>query len=268
MRSFSLLVLCSFSPLLFAADVPGSQDLPIVPRMVDAQIVDYRPAVELERIYPLGSIRKISGQLRFDGQVSARGNVTSVTYELPPEHSSIEAFTAAREALQKQDAGLLFWCQARDCGESSLWANEVFGNAKLYGADDQQAYLLLRLAAPRDNTLVALYSITRGNRKAYLHVEQFDATAPLGELLPTSATLLRELKSTGELDFSTLSGAPDETWLRLISRGLNLDTTLRVSISGANAEAWRQALIAQGVRAARMEAGSAEGSGLHIELLR
>lgn len=268
MRSFSLLVLCSFSPLLFAADLPGSQDLPIVPRMADAQIVDYRPAAGLERIYPLGSIRKISGQLRFDGQVSARGNVTSVTYELPPEHSSNEAFTAAREALQKQDAGLLFWCQARDCGESSLWANEVFGNAKLYGADDQQAYLLLRLAAPRDNTLVALYSITRGNRKAYLHVEQFDASAPLGELLPTSATLLRELKSTGELDFSTLSGAPDETWLRLISRGLNLDTTLRVSISGANAEAWRQALIAQGVRAARMETGSAEGSGLHIELLR
>jgi hypothetical protein len=268
MRSFSLLVLCSFSPLLFAADIPGSHDLPIVPRMADAQIVDYRPAAGLERIYPLGSIRKISGQLRFDGQVSARGNVTSVTYELPAEHSSIEAFTAAREALQQQGAGLLFWCQARDCGESSLWANEVFGNAKLYGADDQQAYLLLRLAAPRDNTLVALYSITRGNRKAYLHVEQFEASAPLGELLPTSATLLRELRSTGELDFSTLRDAPDETWLRLISRGLNLDTTLRVSISGANAEAWRQALIGQGVRAARMETGSAEGSGLHIELLR
>ena len=25
-------------------------------------------------------------------------------------------------------AELLFWCQARDCGESSLWANQVFGN--------------------------------------------------------------------------------------------------------------------------------------------
>jgi hypothetical protein len=268
MRSINLLALCCFSPLLFAADVPGSQDLPIVPRMADAQIVDYRPSVELERIYPLGSIRKISGQLRFDGQVSARGRATSVTYELPPEHSSTDAFTAAREALQKQGAQLLFWCQARDCGESSLWANEVFGNAKLYGADDQQAYLLLRLAAPQDNTLVALYGITRGNRKAYLHVEQFDASAPLGDLLPTSATLLRELKSTGELDFPKLIDAPDETWLRLISRGLNLDTTLRVSISGANAEAWRQALITQGVRAARMEIGSVEGSGLHIELLR
>jgi hypothetical protein len=268
MRSLSLLALCCFGPLSFAADVPGSQDLPIVPRVTDAQIVDHRPSAELERIYPLGSIRKISGQLRFDGQVSARGNATSVTYELPPEHSSLDAFTAAREALQKQDAELLFWCQARDCGESSLWANDVFGNAKLYGADDKQAYLLLRLAAPRDNTLVALYSITRGNRKAYLHVEQFDAVAPLGTLLPTSATLLRELKSTGELDFPKLSGDPDETWLRLISRGLNLDTTLRVSISGPKAEAWRQALIGQGVRTARMEAGSVEGAGLHLELLR
>jgi len=268
MRSLSLLALCSVSPMSFAADVPGSQDLPIVPRMSDAQIVDYRPAVELERIYPLGSIRKISGQLRFDGQVSARGNATSVTYELPPDHSSIEAFTAAREALQKQEAQLLFWCQARDCGESSLWANEVFGNAKLYGSDNEQAYLLLRLAAPKDNTLVALYSITRGNRKAYLHVEQFEANAPLGDLLPTSATLLRELKSTGELDFPKLTDASDETWLRLISRGLNLDATLRVSVSGPNAEAWRQALIGQGVRAARMETGSVQGSGLHFQLLR
>ncbi|KAA5843255.1 DUF4892 domain-containing protein [Pseudomonas chlororaphis] len=268
MRLFSVLLLSAVSPLLFAADLPGSHDLPIVPRMPDAQIVDYRPAAEMERIYPMGSIRKISGQLRFDGQVGARGTTTSVTYELPPEHSSTAAFTAAREALQGQGAELLFWCQARDCGESSLWANEVFGNAKLYGADAQQAYLLLRLAAPNDNSLVALYSITRGNRRAYLHVEQFDASTPLGELLPTSATLLRQLKDTGELDLPKLGGEPQPTWLTLLSRGLNLDTTLRVSVSGPNAEAWRQALIGQGVRAARMETGSREAPGLRLELLR
>ncbi len=269
MRSLSLLALCCFSSFSIADDVPGSQDLPIVPRLADAQIVDYRAPTELERVYPLGSIRKISGKLRFEGQVSARGQTTSVTYELPPEHSANEAFTAAREALQKkQGAELLYWCESRDCGESSLWANEVFGNSKLFGSDEQQAYLLLRLAAPRDNTLIALYSITRGNRRAYLHVEQFVAEAPLGELLPTSATLLRQLKSTGELDFPKLVGDPDDTWLRLISRGLNLDITQRVTVSGPKAEAWRQALIEQGVRARRLEAGSVEGPGLHINLLR
>lgn len=262
------LCLAAFSGAGHAADVPGSQDLERLSRPTDAEIVDYRPATELERIYPLGSIRKISGQLRFDGQVSARGSATAITYQLPMEHNADEAFTAAREALQAQGAQLLFWCQARDCGESSLWANEVFGNAKLYGADSGQSYLLLRLAAPDNDTLVALYGITRGNRRGYLHVEQFQANAPLGELLPTSATLLRELKSTGELDLPMLTEAPQEPWITLLSRGLNLDSTLRVTLSGAQREAWRDALIGKGVRAARLEAGNAEAKGLAIELIR
>jgi hypothetical protein len=262
------LCVSALSTSLWAADVPGSSDLQIVPRLTDAEIVDYRPASELERIYPMGSIRKISGQLRFDGQVSARGNVTGVTYQLPAERTSYEAFTAAREALQAQNAELLFWCQARDCGESSLWANEVFGNSKLYGADEQQAYLLLRLAEPKADTLVALYSITRGNRRAYLHVEQFDSAAPLGELMPTSGTLLRQLKSTGKLTLPKLVGAPQDAWLTLLSRGLNLDSSLRATVSGPQAEAWRQALISKGVRAARLDAGSGDTPGLLIELIR
>ncbi|WP_397453952.1 DUF4892 domain-containing protein [Pseudomonas sp. NA-150] len=268
MRLFGVFIGLSFSTLLHAADVPDSHDLAVVPRLLDAEIIDYRPTTAQERIYPLGSIRKISGQLRFDGQINAKGNVTSVTYELPTEHTSDEAFTAAREALQQQGAELLFWCQARDCGESSLWANEVFGNAKLYGADDQQAYLLLRLAAPKHDTLIALYSITRGNRRGYLHVEQFDAAAPLGDLLPTSATLLRQLKSTGKLDFPALTGDPQDVWTTLLSRGLNLDSSLRVTLSGANAEAWREALIAKGVRAARLEAGSPATPELALEVIR
>ncbi|WP_062381137.1 DUF4892 domain-containing protein [Pseudomonas abietaniphila] len=263
-----LLCLSGYVGVSQAADVAGSQDFANLPRPTDAEIVDYRPAAELERIYPMGAIRKISGQLRFDGQVSSRGNATSVTYELPPERSASEAFTAAREALQKQNAQLLFWCQARDCGESSLWANEVFGNSRLYGADSGQAYLLLRLAAPDNDTLVALYSITRGNRRAYLHVEQFQAGAPLGELLPTSATLLRELKSSGDLNLPMLTGAPAEPWVTLLSRGLNLDSTIRVTLSGAQSDAWRNALVGKGVRAARLEAGSAQTPGLTLELIR
>jgi hypothetical protein len=263
-----LLCLTAYPAISHASDVAGSQDLANLPRLPDAEIVDYRPSAELERVYPLGSIRKISGQLRFDGQVSAHGSVTAITYQLPVEHSSDEAFTAAREALQSQGAQLLFWCQARDCGESSLWANEVFGNAKLYGADSEQAYLLLRLAAPAHDTLVALYGITRGNKRAYLHVEQFQAAAPLGELLPTSATLLRELKSTGELELPMLTAEPQEPWITLLSRGLNLDSTLRVTLSGDQREAWRQALVNKGVRAARLEAGNVEKPGLTLQLIR
>ena len=267
-RFICALGLSCLSPLLWAADVPGSHDLRDVPRLGDAQIVDYTVKPDVERIYPMGAIRKISGRLRFEGQVNARGQTTAITYELPAEHSATEAFTAAREALQAKDAQLLFWCQARDCGESSLWANEIFGNSKLVGADGEQSYLLIRLAAPEQNQLVALYGITRGNRKAYLHVEQLQASGDLGQLLPTSATLQRQLKSTGELDLPALTAEPDAQWLTLISRALNLDATSRVSLSGVHAAAWRDGLIKSGVRAARIELGENPVQGLRVELLR
>ena len=131
-----------------------------LPVPLDAKVVDERPAQVQERVYPLGGLRKISNQLRVEGKIESRGQVSSVTYELPRERSANEAFTAAREALQKDGGYPLFWCQARDCGENSLWANEVFKNSRLGGADDQQAFILLRRSAEQSNTLVALYSVT------------------------------------------------------------------------------------------------------------
>ncbi|CAM3603166.1 DUF4892 domain-containing protein [Pseudomonas wadenswilerensis] len=239
-----------------------------LPVPLDAKVVDQRPPVLQERIYPLGGLRKISNQLRVDGKIESRGQVSSTTYELPRERSANEAFTAAREALQKDGGYPLFWCQARDCGENSLWANEVFKNRTLSGADEQQAFILLRRSAEQSNTLIALYSVTRGNKRAYLHVEEFVAEAPLGELLPTAATLMRELLDTGKLDYPDLNGEPAQAWVNLIGRSLNNNTTLRVSLSGAKAEAWREQLVKAGVLSARLEVGSAETDGFHVELIR
>ncbi|HAL67376.1 MAG TPA: DUF4892 domain-containing protein, partial [Pseudomonas sp.] len=81
-----------------------------LPVPVDAKVVDQRPAVEQERIYPLGPLRKISGRLRVEDKVESRGQVSSTTYELPVERSAREAFTRAREALQQDGGYPLFWC--------------------------------------------------------------------------------------------------------------------------------------------------------------
>ncbi|CAG8870999.1 hypothetical protein PS627_04237 [Pseudomonas fluorescens] len=250
--------LCLVSPLLWAAPLPAPQD---------AKVVDERPAVEQERIYPLGSLRKIGNRLRVENKVESRGQVSSVTYELPPERTAREAFTHAREALQKDGGYPLFWCQGRDCGEASLWANEVFKNARLNGGDEQQAFILLRRSAEQNNTLVSLYSVTRGNKRAYLHVEEFVASTPLGTLLPTAATVLRELRDTGKLDYPDLA-QPQEEWVTLLGRSLNLDSTLRASLSGAQAESWREQLVGAGVRGSRLEVGTSPTEGLHLELIR
>lgn len=251
--------------VLVAGAAQAAGELPI-PQ--DAKVVDEQPAKEQERVYPLGPLRKISGQLRMEGKVESRGQVASTTWELPPERSAGEAFTAAREALQADGGYPLFWCERRDCGESSLWANEIFRNARLYGSDDDQAFILLRRSGDDHDTLVALYSITRGNKRAYLHVEQFEANQPLGELLPTPATVLRELRSTGKLDYPDLDGEPPATWVSLLARSLNRDSSLRVILTGAKAPAWSEQLSAAGVRAARLETGDKPASGLHVELIR
>jgi len=247
--------LCLASPLLWAGTLPAP---------VDAKLVEQRPAVEQERIYPMGPLRKIGNRLRVENKIESRGQVSSVTYELPPERTAREAFTSAREALQAEGGYPLFWCQGRDCGEASLWANEVFKNARLNGGDEQQAFILLRRSAEQNNTLVSLYSVTRGNKRAYLHVEEFVAGSPLGTVLPTAGTVLRELRDTGKLDYPDL-GEPQEDWVNLLARSLNLDSTLRASLSGEQAEAWREQLVRAGVRSARLEVGAAPTEGLHLE---
>ena len=259
------LALLAVSTLAGAADVAGSQDLPQLPRFAKAQIVDFRQENDQERLFPAAPLRRINGQLRMESQVVSVGQLSAITYQLPLDHSASEAFTTAREHLQAQGAELLFWCQGRDCGASSLWANNVFANAQLNGGDEQQAYALLRLAAPEQDSLMALYAVTRGNRRAYLHAELLSASAPLGELLPNAATLLRQLKTTGEL---ALWLEPSPTWVTLLANSLRLDSTLRITLAGPQAAQWQAALTAQGVRGERLQLVDGPDSGLLLKVLR
>jgi len=49
---------------------------------------------------------------------------------------------------------------------------------------------------------------------------------------------------------------------------LRLDSTLRVTIAGRAAPAWRDALIAERISARRLELDDSDESGLTIRLLR
>ncbi|MFF7708394.1 DUF4892 domain-containing protein [Pseudomonas sp. NPDC007930] len=250
--------------LAVAGAVQAAQPLEALLPQADGQVLEQRPAQAAERLYPLGALRKISGQLRMEGRVLAQGTVSSITYELPPERSVASTFAQAREGLRDPQAQVLFWCQGRDCGESSLWANEIFGNARLLGSDGQQAFLLVRQGP---STLLAVYAVTRGNRRVALHLERFEASQPLGTLLPTPATLLRELRESGQLNFAELGNGPDAPWVSVIARALNLDSALRVKVSGTGAQGWSEALEAQGVRAARLESDERTGP-LALQWLR
>ncbi|MCW8157766.1 DUF4892 domain-containing protein [Stutzerimonas stutzeri] len=267
MRSAWIAASVLISTAAVGADVTGSADLERLPRFAQAQIVDYRQSQVQERIYPQDSIRRISGNLRMATQVVASGELTALTYQLPSTHTGIEAFTQARGELLRQGAELLFWCEGRECGSSSLWANAIFGKSMLYGPEAQQAYLLARLP-DAESDLIALYGITRGNGRPYLHVEQLRSDEPLAAVLPTATTLLRQLRSTGELRLPRLTDEPTAEWGALLANVLSLDSTTRVSLAGQGAVAWREALIAERIRGSRLEVDESQEPGLVIRLLR
>jgi hypothetical protein len=237
------------------------------------QPVDSQPLAEqapgpAERLYPLGPPRRIGGTLRMDARLQVRGELSSFTWELPPDSSAADTFKGARLALRGKGNQVLFWCEGRECGESNLWANDILTNTRLLGSDDQQAFLLMRQEAGQQDTLVAVYCVMRGNRRVALHAERLAPEASLGVILPTPGTLLRELRDAGALDFPDLTAAPEPGWATLLARTLNLDSSLRVRLTGVGAAQWQAALASAGVRATRLSSQLSDSPGLTLELVR
>ncbi|WP_404436418.1 DUF4892 domain-containing protein [Stutzerimonas chloritidismutans] len=267
MRLLGIAMLAMLGNASLAADLPGSRDFDSLPRYPQSRIVAFKEQQVLERTYPLDSIRRISGRLRMSDQISASGQLTAVTYLLPEVHTGIEAFERARNRLLDGGAELLFWCEGRECGSSSLWANEIFQRATLYGPEARQAFLLARLPGEADQ-LMAIYGVTRGNGRPYLHVEEFNPDEALGIILPNPATLLRQLKHTGVLRLPRLPQEPTAEWGALLANVMRLDSTTRVLLQGKGAAGWYEALTQERVSARRIEAEATDEPGLHIKLLR
>lgn len=243
---FGLLLLSSTQQVLAGSALDLVAELPA---LVDARELDQRLLQSVEKVYPLGSVRRISGQLRFSAELTLSGNRNLGTWQLSPVHAADAAFEQTREQLQ-QNARLLYWCEGRDCGPSNLWANSVFGNARLYGPDERQRYAVL--VDTTEPVLFTLYAVTRGNGRGMLHVEQFQADSLPDRLYPAAATLLLQLRNDGLLELADAEGEARMDVAQL-ARALSRDSSLRVALSGPLAAEWRESLDAAGVRAARME---------------
>ncbi|WP_207063132.1 DUF4892 domain-containing protein [Motiliproteus sp. SC1-56] len=169
-------LVCCFFSFLFslmavaATDVPGSSDLPGIPRYPLSYIVDYQQQPVPEYRLALGPMRKINGVISPERERYVEGMLTRITYRIPAGHTSKEAFDYLFRSLALKPDQVLYQCAGRDCGPSNQWANAQLGIARLYGIDREQFYLLAQLEGERAGYLVA-YAIRRGNRRVYLQVD-------------------------------------------------------------------------------------------------
>ncbi|GAA0684021.1 hypothetical protein GCM10009104_06620 [Marinobacterium maritimum] len=187
----------------------------------------------------LGGIVKINGLIRSDSEQRLQAVLTRITWQLPAGYGPDAGFNYLREQLLGKGAEVLFECAGRECGPSSLWANEIFGQSRLYGVDRTQFYAALSLPQAH----LAIYAVRRGNGRVYLHLDLLEHDAP------TATELSVRLRQQGYVELPDWPGSTDQTvqalldlqktfpdrefWLVVHWRGEDLDLTLRQSDEAA-----------------------------------
>lgn len=229
-----------------------------------AEVARERVQQASEHRVVIGNIRRINNQVRAERELQVVGELIRVSWRIPAGHSAREALGYAVEQLQQHPHTTLFFCEGRECGSSSLWANQVLDYSRLYGPEDNQLYLALRLD-DQPQRFISLYAITRGNQQVYLHMDQLTPEQPVTEVLyPTAATLGKILNAENELLLPDAFVGDDEqaaAWLDLVTRMLRSDIRLRVQVDGARAPEFVEGLVERGISSQRLDIGKPEPAG-------
>ena len=166
-RAFAAAMLCLGAPAV-AADVDGAEDPPVAVRFPGSTIVAFQPETR-QRSYEFvtGRVDRSSRDLRVDRGERVPATLSRVTY-LTPEGARFDDVAGHyRSIVAGLDAEVAFTCRGRDCGRSTVWANDVFGVKELVAPDAAQFYL----AATTNDAVLAIYVVQRGNRRVYAHVD-------------------------------------------------------------------------------------------------
>ncbi|MDF2182931.1 DUF4892 domain-containing protein [Neptuniibacter sp. CAU 1671] len=164
-------------PLLWVLSLPagaepyGAADYPEIKRFPNSEIVQYASKYEPDYRFILGGLEKVNGVVRPEKEERIKGQLTRITYRIPDNHLAAEAFAFYLDQIKTLGAEVLFQCQGRACGSSNQWANDIFGYFRLYGPDAEQSFA----AAKAGERYISLYSITRGNKRVYTHLEVVEA---------------------------------------------------------------------------------------------
>lgn len=156
---------------------PSGVDFSLIERFPGAEVVDYRTPGTTNYRLPLDRMQRVNGRVSAGREQRVTGALSRITYQIPENYSGADVFE--HYSAQMLAAGPeLFRCQGRGCGSSVFWANDVFENRILYGPEAEQYYLASTVRGDEQNisAYLALYVITRGNRRVYAHLDIIELT--------------------------------------------------------------------------------------------
>ncbi|MFL1485198.1 DUF4892 domain-containing protein [Marinobacter sp. LN3S78] len=153
--------------------VPFAAQASLLPDFPLSTLEEERSITAASHRVMLSAIREVGDEVRAERSVRLEVDGTGHLYLLDRDANRQDARAWYLKQLQARNATILFQCEGRQCGRSNVWANQVFDQASLYGRDTNQDYLV---AGWQDEAgqrwLVLLYTVTRGNQRDHLWVEQ------------------------------------------------------------------------------------------------
>lgn len=257
-------------------DVAGASDYAGINRYPGAKIEQYSSSQQVNYALVLGKLKRVNNELAPEYVKHLNGRLTRITYRIPEGYSSLAAFQYY--ASQLASAELLFNCAARECGSSSYWANEIFKISILYGPDHDQHYSVFRIKLDDKELLVVLYSIMRGNKRVYVHLDLLETKLNRTQDLSINPdALLKSLRqnkhlSLVELVFNEQDELEQESVasLNTLVKALNKNIRLKLYVVGhlnstgtldtlvarslKRAVSVKRALTSLGIEEARLEA--------------
>lgn len=279
-----VLLLSAQSGLAQSADEQG--DYAGFVRFPGASITDYRQTDNTVYRLPLGRMQRVDGQVAPSRSERLNGDLYRITYEIPDGFTAEDAFEHFREQLLSTDEVAQYECQGRGCGSSNYWANDVFGNRVLYGPVEGQYYMASSYRSSQNGRSVqgyaALYTVTRGNRRVYAHLDFLELPDDASEppLAVTPDAILRQLEQSQavavpRLAFNADDELVEDDGIELLVEALQRDALLEVYVvahlreagagldlllerSTARARAVLDRLLEDGIAAGRV---SAHGAG-------
>ena len=277
------LVIVAKATLLFAAGTlaqpaalaPSYNDHPLLDRFPDSELVSVEFEEDVNYRLVLGRLQRTRGQVEPENSERLRGDVSKIVYEVSQEFTGDDVHQFFNEQFQGKEYSELFSCAGSACGSSNYWANDIFRNRILYGPERNQYYLALRVNNELETAShIALYIITRSNRRiyAYLEIVEVGGAATRVEFIATNA-LLNLLREQGSvvvplLGFVADDQLSDESDLQPTADMLRSDPSVNVYLvahlggsealdslmrrSQARAELVRRQLVNMGIDAERI----------------
>nr|WP_269783342.1 DUF4892 domain-containing protein [Marinibactrum halimedae] len=177
----------------------------------------------------------VNGRWQTERSEKLTGVLTRTVYELNNVRDIGNVFSDCLTYLQDHNADPLYRCKGHNCGSSGTWANDHFGQRSLYGLEQYQHYAAVQLRSESATTFIALYGVTRGNRRSYLLVDEFTSTlTSTSSLLPQAETLETYLKEQGHIRVPlSLDGTEaniSNEFIKILARALKQAPTLNIVI--------------------------------------